>query len=191
MTGVKGDTEPDYHRGNINITPESIGALSLGGGVVNGETQFLSNVYFKAHIRAIYSMIWKQLHAYDDSRDSIIWEEPITIQDKNGNRVGYISMRYNTEGGADLSLGADHGNILTNNNIYIVGDRVATYNYLENFLKLTGGTVKGDVIFDGCSISGCYEINAGKYIECISGSFRGQSRMRLMADGGVLVLNSF
>lgn len=153
VTGIKGSAESDYHHGLVDITPDMVGALSKKGGTVTGDTQFLSNVYFKANIYAIYNMTWKQLHAYDDSRDSIIWGEPITIQDKNGNRVGYISMRYNTEGGADLFLGCDHGDIHIPNSLLVGGVGVARLSDLENFLKLTGGTVRGQVTYS--STAGC------------------------------------
>ncbi len=37
VTGVKGDKENAYRTGNVNITPENVGALSLKGGTVNGK----------------------------------------------------------------------------------------------------------------------------------------------------------
>ncbi len=37
VTGVKGDKESAYRTGDVNITPENIGALSLKGGTVSGK----------------------------------------------------------------------------------------------------------------------------------------------------------
>lgn len=36
VTGVKGNTEVEYRNGNVNITPENIGALPLTGGTATG-----------------------------------------------------------------------------------------------------------------------------------------------------------
>jgi hypothetical protein len=44
VTGVKGDAEDDYRTGQVNITAENIGALSLKGGSVTGHTFFLDYV---------------------------------------------------------------------------------------------------------------------------------------------------
>lgn len=44
VTGVKGDAETDYRTGQVNITAENIGALSLKGGSVTGHTLFLDYV---------------------------------------------------------------------------------------------------------------------------------------------------
>ena len=44
VTGVKGDKENAYRTGDVNLTPENIGALSLTGGTVNGKTTFNSDV---------------------------------------------------------------------------------------------------------------------------------------------------
>lgn len=43
VTGVKGDTETNYRRGNINITCEDIGALSLDGDSANNIVSYTSN----------------------------------------------------------------------------------------------------------------------------------------------------
>ncbi len=44
VTGVKGKNETEYRTGNVEITPDNIGALSLTGGTVNGETTFNADV---------------------------------------------------------------------------------------------------------------------------------------------------
>lgn len=36
VTGVKGDNETEYRYGNVNLTPENIGALPIGGGTLTG-----------------------------------------------------------------------------------------------------------------------------------------------------------
>lgn len=36
VTGVKGDSESTYRTGNVNITPDNIGALSKNGGTISG-----------------------------------------------------------------------------------------------------------------------------------------------------------
>lgn len=182
---VKGNAESSYRTGNVNLTPANIGALSLGGGVVNGETQFLSNVYFKTNIHVIYNMIWKQLHAYDDSRDSIIWDEPITIQDKNGNRVGYISMRYNTEGGADLTLGADHGSVIiggVNNGLI--------YDYINGILKSACNFNMGGYGIYNCDSAIAGTLLAKNVVECSKGIFSSTAGyIELRASGSVRVLS--
>ena len=38
VTGVKGDAEPDYHRGNINLTPENIGLGNVPNVATNDQT---------------------------------------------------------------------------------------------------------------------------------------------------------
>ena len=40
VTGVKGNTETAYRQGNINITPDNIGALPLTGGTITGDLYF-------------------------------------------------------------------------------------------------------------------------------------------------------
>lgn len=37
VTGIKGNNETEYRRGNVNITPDNIGALSTDGGTVEGD----------------------------------------------------------------------------------------------------------------------------------------------------------
>lgn len=37
VTGVKGNAESNYRTGNVNITPENVGALSLSGGTLSGK----------------------------------------------------------------------------------------------------------------------------------------------------------
>ena len=39
VTGVKGDKETKYHTGNVNLTPENIGALPISGGTLTGKLQ--------------------------------------------------------------------------------------------------------------------------------------------------------
>lgn len=39
VTGVKGDKETEYRYGNVNLTPENIGALPIGGGTLTGNLQ--------------------------------------------------------------------------------------------------------------------------------------------------------
>ena len=40
VTGVKGDAETTYHRGNVNLTPDGIGALSITGDSKDNTTTF-------------------------------------------------------------------------------------------------------------------------------------------------------
>ena len=37
VTGIKGNAEISYRKGNVNITPENVGALSLSGGTLSGK----------------------------------------------------------------------------------------------------------------------------------------------------------
>ena len=39
VTGVKGDNEAEYRYGNVNLTPENIGALPISGGKLTGQLQ--------------------------------------------------------------------------------------------------------------------------------------------------------
>lgn len=39
VTGVKGDNEAEYRHGNVNLTPENIGALPISGGKLTGQLQ--------------------------------------------------------------------------------------------------------------------------------------------------------
>ena len=39
VTGVKGDNETEYRYGNVNLTPENIGALPISGGKLTGQLQ--------------------------------------------------------------------------------------------------------------------------------------------------------
>lgn len=39
VTGVKGDNETEYHTGNVNLTPDNIGALPISGGKLTGQLQ--------------------------------------------------------------------------------------------------------------------------------------------------------
>lgn len=43
VTGVKGANETTFRRGNVNITPDNIGALPTSGGTVNGTITFGKN----------------------------------------------------------------------------------------------------------------------------------------------------
>lgn len=45
VTGVKGNAESEYRNGNVNITPNDIGALSTTGGTVTGRTEFTKGTY--------------------------------------------------------------------------------------------------------------------------------------------------
>lgn len=45
VTGVKGNSESEYRNGNVNITPNNIGALSTTGGTVTGRTEFTKGTY--------------------------------------------------------------------------------------------------------------------------------------------------
>lgn len=47
VTGVKGDNESSYRIGDVNITPENIGAISKNGGLVNGELALLGGAVVK------------------------------------------------------------------------------------------------------------------------------------------------
>lgn len=42
VTGVKGNNETSYRQGNINLTPENIGALSIYGGTLRGDDEILN-----------------------------------------------------------------------------------------------------------------------------------------------------
>lgn len=44
VTGVKGNEESTYRQGNVNITPENIGALPLTGGTMTGELKSSKNI---------------------------------------------------------------------------------------------------------------------------------------------------
>lgn len=56
VTGVKGNAETDYRTGQVNITAENIGALSLKGGVVTGTTTFQNGIFANsASIKLIQS----------------------------------------------------------------------------------------------------------------------------------------
>lgn len=39
LTGIKGDAEKNYRTGNVNLTPENIGALPISGGKLTGQLQ--------------------------------------------------------------------------------------------------------------------------------------------------------
>ncbi len=43
VSGVKGNAENNYRTGNVNLTPENIGALSLNGGTMNNDTTIFMN----------------------------------------------------------------------------------------------------------------------------------------------------
>ena len=50
VSGVKGNAENNYRTGNVNLTPENIGALSLGGGTMNND----ASIYMKGVDTSIF-----------------------------------------------------------------------------------------------------------------------------------------
>lgn len=53
VTGVKGNAESTYRTGNVNLTPENIGALALSGGTMTGVLTAKGNMYEDAYNGAI------------------------------------------------------------------------------------------------------------------------------------------
>lgn len=58
-------------------------------------------------------------HAYTDNVSA--WGHELNFKDKNGTRVAYFNMLYQTNSTADLCVGADHGKICFNSNVSING----------------------------------------------------------------------
>ena len=53
VTGVKGNAESTYRTGNVNLTPENIGALALSGGTMTGVLTAKGNMFEDAYNGAI------------------------------------------------------------------------------------------------------------------------------------------
>lgn len=45
VTGIKGDAETSYRKGNINLTAKNVGALPLSGGKIKGDVNLSGNLY--------------------------------------------------------------------------------------------------------------------------------------------------
>lgn len=52
VTGIKGNSETTYRKGNVNLTPQNIGALPSTGGILTGETRVTNPSYTNGYVRA-------------------------------------------------------------------------------------------------------------------------------------------
>lgn len=52
VTGIKGNSETTYRKGNVNLTSQNIGALPSTGGILTGETRVTNPSYTNGYVRA-------------------------------------------------------------------------------------------------------------------------------------------
>ena len=143
VTGIKGDKESSYRRGNVNITTENIGAVSIGGDIADNIVTFTS----------------------DDcgpNGDPALLEIPkLTTGEKLSSLMQKVSriannFRYFLKmlGTTDISAIGDG----------TVTGGISTLNdNLNNYLPLSGGTITGSISGKG---GGVFAYDGNVYLKC-------------------------
>lgn len=123
VTGIKGNNETNYRRGNVNIACEDIGALSLSGDSANNIVSFTSN-------DDISGSSWTEVSTMKSSETHSSVFNKISTMFKN------IRFLYKTIGTTDISTIGDG----------TISNAISTLNSnLSNYLPLSGGTITGNI----------------------------------------------
>lgn len=177
VTGVKGDSESEYRVGNVNLTPENIGALSLkkGGTIKNN---FIVNKSSTTN-----SSGYVELEIKNDGKVSILRPDDSSISAKtdaaiyadksfssNGTRNDLVRINTNTlqfAGNHFLFAGSTTPNI--GERLFEVSGELAQF-YSHNGIRITNntGSYGGDDIEARQQIS--MDVNGTEDIEIKSGN---------------------
>lgn len=145
VTGVKGDAESTYRTGNVNLTPDNIGALATTGGVITGDIIPHTNEYIDlGHEDKKWDNVWTHaLEAdYVNAKEGIRGNLTGNASTVNGHTVNAdvpANAKF-TDTNTTYSAGTGIG--LSNTTFYNAGVRsIATGSTNGSVAVNTNGTV--------------------------------------------------
>lgn len=116
VTGVKGDAEDTYRVGNVNLTPDDIGALSLEGGQLTGELQSVGIVPITNNASNLGSSNFKWANVYATTFNGNATTATTASRVNKtlvltGNVTGSVSL--NADGQANLATTLANDSVIT------------------------------------------------------------------------------
>lgn len=172
VTGIKGDAEASYRRGNVNITPENIGAYSkddidsMMSNVSIGMMQYLNVVESDGLVSKNMFTTATYLESISKSLKHLMAEIHSTYSDCLPLSGGTITGNISTNGGATF---ATDGNVYLNSNGYkdwltnILNSKLPTSASCNKNWEWTGKEGQPSWLWGGNDIKNMYVYNPSNF----------------------------
>lgn len=174
LTGIKGDAEAFYRRGNVNLTPANIGAVSTGGDTAENTTAFTA-ASARENLKSgeSHATLFGKIVKWFSDLKEVAFTGKIPWSDVTGKPSTYAPSshthdeRYYTES----EVNSIYSGIMQN---LISGDENVTTKLskniangdatLDNRITAVANALKGYLPLSGGTLTGSLDIESGKYI---------------------------
>lgn len=174
LTGIKGDAEASYRRGNVNLTPANIGAVSTGGDTAENTTAFTA-ASARENLKSgeSHATLFGKIVKWFSDLKEVAFTGKIPWSDVTGKPSTYAPSshthdeRYYTES----EVNSIYSGIMQN---LISGDENVTTKLskniangdatLDNRITAVANALKGYLPLSGGTLTGSLDIESGKYI---------------------------
>lgn len=174
LTGIKGDAEKNYRTGNVNLTPDNIGALPIRGDTAENITTF-STTSARENLKSgeSHATLFGKIVKWFSDLKEVAFTGKIPWSDVTGKPSTYAPSshthdeRYYTES----EVNSIYSGIMQN---LISGDENVTTKLskniangdatLDNRITAVANALKGYLPLSGGTLTGSLDIESGKYI---------------------------
>ena len=174
LTGIKGDAEASYRRGNVNLTPANIGAVSTGGDTAENTTAFTA-APARENLKSgeSHATLFGKIVKWFSDLKEVAFTGKIPWSDVTGKPSTYAPSshthdeRYYTESEVDSIYSGIMQNLISGdeNVTTKLSKNIANGDAtLDNRITAVANALKGYLPLSGGTLTGSLDIASGKYI---------------------------
>ena len=174
LTGIKGDAEASYRRGNVNLTPANIGAVSTGGDTAENTTAFTA-ASARENLKSgeSHATLFGKIVKWFSDLKEVAFTGKIPWSDVTGKPSTYAPSshthdeRYYTESEVDSIYSGIMQNLISGdeNVTTKLSKNIANGDAtLDNRITAVANALKGYLPLSGGTLTGSLNIESGKYI---------------------------
>lgn len=174
LTGIKGDAEAFYRRGNVNLTPANIGAVSTGGDTAENTTAFTA-APARENLKSgeSHATLFGKIVKWFSDLKEVAFTGKIPWSDVTGKPSTYAPSshthdeRYYTESEVDSIYSGIMQNLISGdeNVTTKLSKNIANGDAtLDNRITAVANALKGYLPLSGGTLTGSLDIASGKYI---------------------------
>lgn len=174
LTGIKGDAEASYRRGNVNLTPANIGAVSTGGDTAENTTAFTA-ASARENLKSgeSHATLFGKIVKWFSDLKEVAFTGKIPWSDVTGKPSTYAPSshthdeRYYTESEVDSIYSGIMQNLISGdeNVTTKLSKNIANGDAtLDNRITAVANALKGYLPLSGGTLTGSLDIASGKYI---------------------------